>query len=191
MDKIKDMMIEKNFLLNEAVEDFKAGRIKFVDFLYKVETVAKGLNKVFDYWDNPLKDYKEKDYGRRLEDLDEKTQKAYIFKKSDTPIITQEKERQWFKESVKNWSQGFKWHLLGTTEPRREELVILPSASRGMDRHNLTMEDIKDAFTYGEARKNDPTLIKRTYMNRQIFVRAVPDQEQKNVCLAVSCWKVG
>ncbi len=116
MDKIKDMMIEKNFLLSEAVEDFKEGRIKFADFLYKVETVAKGLNKIFDYWDNPLKDY-----GKRLEDLDEKTQQAYIFKKSDTPKINQEKERKWFKESIKNWAQGFKRQVFNVSEPRRGE----------------------------------------------------------------------
>src|SRR5947207_8238763 len=154
MDKIKCLLTEKALAIREAVEDYEEGQIYPANYITKVKILSDEMIDLLQNWDY--------DYWKNL-DRDKKIPKPSLFKKPDTPISKEEKKDNWFKDEVNNWAQGFKAQIWNTKEPRQREIRLTETATKRMKEHNLKAEDIEDAFKYGEASKDDPNLIIRTY----------------------------
>ena len=92
---------------------------------------------------------------------------------------------------MKKWVNGFLSQLFGLNEARTADVFPTQNALKKAEKHKLTMDDLIDAFRYGEASKQDPCLLIRRFKNHQVCIRIMADEYRQNTFLIVTCWRIG
>ena len=76
--------------------------------------------------------------------------------------------------------------LFGFSKPRQGKLILSRNALTRMHEHQLTIDTLRDVFTYGEEDKKGRII--RTYAEYSVGIYYKLDQ-QSNKYVITTCWK--